>query len=142
MAGKKSAAQMLGSVGLFEGLSAKELSQIHKASRQVEFPAGMDIVREGEEGVGFHLILSGRAKVTLRGRARATLGPGKFFGELSLIDRGPRTATVTAETAVRTLSLTSWEFLPLVEKTPSIARKILLEMCRRLREADAGAHTH
>jgi CRP-like cAMP-binding protein len=142
MARKRSAAQMLGSVGLFEGLSSKELNQIKKSAREVEFPAGMAIVKEGEEGVGFHLILSGRAKVTLKGRARTTLGAGKFFGELSLIDRGPRTATVTAETAVKTLSLTSWEFLPLLEKTPSIARKILLEMCRRLREADAMDHTH
>jgi CRP-like cAMP-binding protein len=133
---------MLGSVGLFEGLSNKELSQISKASRTVEFPTGSVIVKEGEEGVGFHLILSGRAKVAVKGRTRTTLGPGKFFGELSLIDRGPRTATVTADTNVKTLSLVSWEFLPLVEKTPSIARKLLLEMCRRLREADAGAHTH
>ena len=141
MASKKSATQMLGSVGLFEGLSTKELSQIQKASRQVEFSAGSEIVKEGEEGVGFHLILSGRAKVSVRGRTRKTLGPGKFFGELSLIDRGPRTATVVAETAVKTLSIVSWEFLPLVEKTPSIARKLLVEMCRRLRESEA-ADTH
>jgi CRP-like cAMP-binding protein len=138
---KKSAVQMLGSVGLFEGLSRKELTQISKSAREVEFEAGSAIVKEGEEGVGFHLILSGRAKVSVRGRARKTLGPGKFFGELSLIDRGPRTATVTAETNVRTLSLVSWEFLPLVEKMPGIARKLLVEMCRRLREVEA-ADTH
>jgi CRP/FNR family transcriptional regulator, cyclic AMP receptor protein len=141
MARKKTPAQMLGEVGLFEGLSNKELRQIYKASRQVAFPRGSIIVKEGEEGVGFHLIVTGKAKVTLKGRARTTLGPGKFFGELSLIDRGPRTATVTAETDVTTLSLVSWEFLPLVEKTPSIARKLLFEMCRRLREADKS-HTH
>jgi len=138
---KKSAAQMLGSVGLFEGLSNKELSQISKSAREVEFEPGSAIVKEGEEGVGFHLILSGRAKVTVRGRTRKSLGPGKFFGELSLIDELPRTATVIAETTVRTLSLVSWEFLPLVDKTPSIARKLLVEMCRRLREAEA-ADTH
>jgi CRP/FNR family transcriptional regulator, cyclic AMP receptor protein len=141
MARKKTPAQMLGEVGLFEGLSNKELKQIYQASRQVAFPKGSVIVKEGEEGVGFHLVVSGKAKVTVKGRARTTLGPGKFFGELSLIDRGPRTATVTAETDVTTLSLVSWEFLPLVEKTPSIARKLLLEMCRRLREADKS-HTH
>jgi CRP/FNR family transcriptional regulator, cyclic AMP receptor protein len=141
MARKKTPAQMLGEVGLFEGLSNKELKQIYQASREVVFPQGSIIVKEGEEGVGFHLIVAGKAKVTLKGRARTMLGPGKFFGELSLIDRGPRTATVTAETDVTTLSLVSWEFLPLVEKTPSIARKLLLEMCRRLREADKS-HTH
>lgn len=138
---RKSPVQMLGEVGLFEGLSKKELNQISKAARRVEFPKGSVIVKEGEEGVGFHLIVTGKAKVTVKGRARSTLGPGAFFGELSLIDRGPRTATVTSETDVTTLSLVSWEFLPLVEKTPSIARKLLLEMCRRLREADRS-HTH
>jgi CRP-like cAMP-binding protein len=141
MARKKTPAQMLGEVGLFEGLSNKELKQIYNASRHVEFPADSIIVKEGEEGVGFHLIVTGKAKVSVKGRARTTLGPGAFFGELSLIDRGPRTATVTADTDVTTLSLVSWDFLPLVEKTPSIARKLLLEMCRRLREADKS-HTH
>jgi CRP/FNR family transcriptional regulator, cyclic AMP receptor protein len=138
---RKSPIEMLGEVGLFEGLSKKELNQISKAGRRVEFPKDSVIVKEGEEGVGFHLIVTGKAKVTVRGRSRTTLGPGAFFGELSLIDRGPRTATVTAATDVTTLSLVSWEFLPLVEKTPSIARKLLLEMCRRLREADKS-HTH
>jgi CRP/FNR family transcriptional regulator, cyclic AMP receptor protein len=135
---RKTPTQMLASVGLFEGLSPRELSQIERAGRQVEFPAGSTIVKEGEEGVGFHLIVSGRAKVTIKGRTRTMLGPGKFFGELSLIDRGPRTATVTAETAVTTLSLVSWEFLPMLEKNMSITRKILVEMCRRLREADTS----
>jgi len=138
---RKSPVQMLAGVGLFEGLSKKELSQVSGTGRRVEFPAGTVIVKEGDDGVGFHLILTGKAKVTVKGRTRSTLGPGKFFGELSLIDRGPRTATVTAETDVTTLSLLSWEFLPLVEKTPSIARKLLLEMCRRIREADKS-HTH
>ena len=138
---RKSPVEMLAGVGLFEGLSKKELSQISRTGRRVEFPAGSVIVKEGEEGIGFHLIMTGKAKVSVKGRTRSTLGPGKFFGELSLIDRGPRTATVSAETNVTTLSLLSWEFLPLVEKTPSIARKLLLEMCRRLREADKS-HTH
>ena len=138
---RKSPVQMLAGVGLFEGLSKKELSQVSGTGRRVEFPAGTVIVKEGDDGVGFHLILTGKAKVSVKGRTRSTLGPGKFFGELSLIDRGPRTATVRAETDVTTLSLLSWEFLPLVEKTPSIARKLLLEMCRRLREADKS-HTH
>jgi CRP-like cAMP-binding protein len=138
---RKSPVEMLAGVGLFEGLSKKELSQVSGTGRRVQFPAGTVIVKEGDDGVGFHLIMTGKAKVTVKGRARSTLGPGKFFGELSLIDRGPRTATVTADTDVTTLSLLSWEFLPLVEKTPSIARKLLLEMCRRLREADKS-HTH
>ena len=131
---RKSPLEMLACVTLFEGLSRKELLAIEKQAHEVEFPAGATIVTQGDEGVGFHMILSGRAKVIVNGRTRDTLGAGKYFGELSVIDRGPRTATVKAETAVRTLSLTSWQFMPIVEKNPSIARKILLELAGRLRE--------
>src|SRR2546426_7298361 len=130
---RKRPLEMLASVALFEGLSRRELADIEAMAREVEFPAGEKIVTENEEGIGFHLILSGRAKVTVGNRTRGTLGPGKFFGELSLIDRGPRTTTVTAETAVKTLSLVSWDFLPLLDRNPSIARKIMVELCRRLR---------
>lgn len=127
---------MLASVPLFEGLSPKELRHIHRMGKEVDFAAGKVVVKEGASAVGFHLILEGKARISIKGRSRATLGPGDFFGELSLIDRGPRTATVSAETPLRTLSLVSWEFLPLLESQPSMARKILLVMCRRLREVD------
>jgi protein phosphatase len=138
---RKSLKDLLGSVTLFEGLSSKELYQIEKLGKEVEFPKGKTIVTEGEDGVGFHLILEGKAKVLVGGRKRTTMGPGQWFGELSLIDRGPRTATVETETPVRTFSLLSWEFLPLVDKNPKIARKIMIEMCRRLR-AERADHTH
>jgi CRP-like cAMP-binding protein len=137
----KTSLDMLGSVGLFEGLSKRELSQIHKTAREGEFMPEETIVTEGETGVGFHLILSGRAKVLAGKKTIANLGPGDFFGELSLIDRGPRTATVTAQTKLKTLSLVSWEFLPLLDRNPSIARKILVEITRRLRN-ERKSHTH
>ena len=137
----KTSLQLLGSVGLFEGLSQKELTQVHKQAREGEFSAGEVIVTEGETGVGFHLILSGRAKVLAGKRTIATLGPGDFFGELSLIDRGPRTATVVANTTLKTLSLVSWEFLPMLDRNPSIARKLLVEITGRLRN-ERTSHTH
>ena len=137
----KTSLKMLGSVGLFEGLSQKELTQIHRQAREGEFETEDVIVTEGETGVGFHLILSGRAKVLAGKRQIASLGPGDFFGELSLIDRGPRTATVVASTRLKTLSLVSWEFLPLLDRNPRIARKILVEICRRLRN-ERDSHTH
>jgi CRP/FNR family cyclic AMP-dependent transcriptional regulator len=123
-------------VPLFEGLSKRELAAVERLGTEVSFDAGQPVVREGERAVAFHLILSGRARVTVGGRSRATLGPGDFFGELSLIDRGPRTATVVATTPLRTFTLASWDFLPLLERSPSIARKLLIEMCRRLRRVD------
>ena len=137
----KTSLQLLGSVGLFEGLSQKELSQVHRQAREGEFSAGDVIVTEGETGVGFHLILSGRAKVLAGKRTIATLGPGDFFGELSLIDRGPRTATVVANTTLKTLSLVSWEFLPMLDRNPSIARKLLIAITGRLRN-ERKSHTH
>lgn len=137
----KTSLQLLGSVGLFEGLSQKELTQVHRQAREGEFTAGDVIVTEGETGVGFHLILSGRAKVLAGKKTIATLGPGDFFGELSLIDRGPRTATVIANTALKTLSLVSWEFIPMLDRNPSIARKLLVVICGRLRN-ERTSHTH
>src|ERR1051326_2023329 len=122
---RKSTLDMLACVDLFEGLSRKELREIEKYAREVKFPAGSTIVTQGETGVGFHMILTGRAKILVNGRVRDSIGAGKFFGELSLIDRGPRTATVKADTAVTTLSIASWQFLPMVEKNASIARKML-----------------
>ena len=138
---RKTLKELLGDVSLFEGLSKQDLTKIEKLGKEVEFPKGKTIVTEGEDGVGFHLILEGKAAVIVNGRKRSTMGPGTWFGELSLIDRGPRTATVTTETPVRTFSLLSWEFLPLLDKNPRIARKIMIEMCRRLR-AERLDHSH
>jgi CRP/FNR family transcriptional regulator, cyclic AMP receptor protein len=127
---------LLRSVPLFEGLSQKELQAIMRSAKQVEYAPDRDIVTEGATGVGFHLILEGRASVLVGGRTRAKLGPGDFFGEMSLIDGGPRSATVRADTGVRTLSLASWEFTPLLDANPSIARKLLVELSRRLRAVE------
>lgn len=132
---------VLGSVPLFEGLSKKELAQVSRLGKVVETPAGAVLVEEGSHGVGFHVILDGTAKVTVGGRKRATLKAKDFFGELSLLDRGPRTATVSAETPLRTLWLDSHDFLALVDRNPSIARKLLVEVATRLRGLERS-HTH
>ncbi len=128
--------EMLRSVPLFEGLSDRELRSIFEAAKEVSFPEGRAIIEEGASAVGFHLILEGQAEVLLGDRPRTTLGPGDYFGEMSLIDGAPRSATVRTTSPVRTLSLTSWSFMPLLERMPSIARKLLLEMSRRLRAAE------
>ena len=130
---KKQAIEMLASVPLFEGLSKRELDTIYKAAKETQFEAGHDIVEQGATGVGFHLILEGKADVLVGGRKRASLGPGDYFGEMSLLDGGPRSATVKTASPARTLALTSWAFLPLLDKMPSIARKMLVELSRRLR---------
>lgn len=131
---------LLGGVPLFQGLTKKELKAIAAVGKQVEHPAGRDIVKEGSaEGAGFHLIVEGTAKVLVGGNTRNRLGPGDYFGEMSLLDKGPRSATVQAESDMRTLSLASWAFLPLLDRHPSIARKMLVELSRRLRASDRSA---
>jgi CRP/FNR family transcriptional regulator, cyclic AMP receptor protein len=136
MARKKDAVAMLKQVPLFEGLSRRELEQILKVAKEIEFDEGHAIVEEGATGVGFHLMLEGEAHVLVGGRKRATLRAGDYFGEMSLIDGGPRSATVKTSTPVRTMALTSWAFLPLLDKSPSIAKKMLQEMSRRMRNLE------
>jgi CRP/FNR family transcriptional regulator, cyclic AMP receptor protein len=125
--------KMLSGVPIFEGLTKKELKAIADAAKQVTHAAGSTLAREGESGVGFFLILEGVASVTVGDRSRGKLGPGDFFGEISLLDQGPRTATVVAQTPVTTLGLTAWSFKRLVEQNPSIASKMLKVMANRLR---------
>lgn len=136
MAGGKDALEMLGSVSLFEGFSRKELKAVLDAGKEVSHQEGHEVVTQGGSGAGFHLILEGEAAVLVSGRKRATLGPGEYFGEMSLIDEGPRSATVRATTPLRTLSLASWNFSTLLEKHPSMALKMLVEMSRRLRRVE------
>lgn len=126
--------ERLASVPLFEGLSKRELRQVVSATSEVTFPEGRSIVEEGADaGAGFHLILDGEVRVIMAGRTRARLGPGEFFGEISLLDGGPRTATVLAQTPVRTLSIPAWNFIPILDRNPTIARKLLVEVAKRLR---------
>jgi CRP/FNR family cyclic AMP-dependent transcriptional regulator len=133
---KKDMLALLGKVPLFEGLSRRELESILAAGKQIVHGEGHDIVEEGATGVGFHLILEGEADVLVGGVPRAKLRAGSYFGEMSLLDGGPRSATVRTVTPVRTLALTSWAFMPLLDKSPSIARKLLLEMSKRLRKVE------
>jgi len=118
-------ADLLKQVPLFSDLDGKELEHIANAMKQRTFQAGQEIAVEGESAVGFFMIEDGQAKVTVQGEDRRTLGPGDYFGEIALITQGARTATVTADTLLKTFGMTFWEFRPLVEETPSIAWKLL-----------------
>ena len=126
----------LGSVPLFSGLDQRHLKDLANRARVVEHPAGREIVEEGGGSVGFHLLLEGTAKVTQGDQVRRTIGPGDYFGEISLIDGKPRSATVRAETPVRSLSLTAWQFAPVLEANPSMSHSILLGLCKLIREAE------
>jgi len=127
--------KLLSQVPIFQGLSKRELSAIAQSAKEVTHRAGSVLAREGDAGVGFFLITDGAARVTVGGRPRGRLGPGEFFGEISLLDQGPRTATVTADTPVATLGITAWVFKRLIETNPSIASKMLKVMAERLRQS-------
>ncbi|MBI2238103.1 MAG: cyclic nucleotide-binding domain-containing protein [Actinobacteria bacterium] len=137
--GIKEVAAQLAKVPLFSGCSHRELDVIARAAKEVSHKEGTAIAREGERGIGFFLILEGTAKVTIGGRTRAKLGPGDFFGEVALLDGGPRTATVTATSPIKLLGLTEWVFRGLLHEHPSIALKTLESVAGRLRTASKTA---
>jgi CRP/FNR family cyclic AMP-dependent transcriptional regulator len=123
----------LANVPIFSGCSKRELTVIARAAKEVSHRAGTTIAREGERGIGLFLILDGGCTVTIGGKTKAKLGPGDFFGEIALLDGGPRTATVTATTPVRLLGITGWVFRGLLMEHPSIALKTLEAVAGRLR---------
>jgi CRP/FNR family cyclic AMP-dependent transcriptional regulator len=133
---KKTLVEMLSRNRLFDELTKKEVGAVIEYSTEVNHPEGQPIVIEDRAGVGFHLILDGTAIVSVKGRKLRTLGAGESFGDIAVIDGGPRSASVTAETPLRTLSLPPWEFKPLVLEHPQLAYKLLLKLCALLREAE------
>jgi CRP/FNR family cyclic AMP-dependent transcriptional regulator len=137
MAADPATVKALGATDLFSSLSKRSLDAVAASARTVEHPAGKTITTEGDAGVGFHLIIDGRATVAVGGSERAEIGRGRYFGEISLIDGGPRSATITAKTDLTTISLATWDFRPILESEPDIARALLLVMCKRLRQAEA-----
>ena len=128
---------MLAQVELFRGLSRKELGAIRDSMKEMDFPAGTVISAEGDKGGRFFLIVEGAAAVSVRGTARRPMAAGDYFGEISLIDELPRVATVKAETDVRTLSMTSFNFRPLVREHPDLSWKLLVRVCGLLRQEEA-----
>ena len=107
--------QTLARVPLFSGLERRDLERIADSFKQRDYSPGDVIASEGQGGAGFFIIGEGTAKVTVHGEDRATLGPGDYFGEIALIDEGARTASVIAETDMKTYAMTFWEFRPIVE---------------------------
>jgi CRP/FNR family cyclic AMP-dependent transcriptional regulator len=132
----------LGKVRLFSACTKKELGQIARASDEVAVAAGKEIVTEGTAGHEFFLILDGSAEVTRGGKKVATLDDGAYFGELGLLDRAPRNATITAKSPMTLLVIGQREFSAVLDEVPGLAHKLLVSMAHRLREADEHAVTH
>ena len=125
--------ELLRTVALFESLSDRSLKRLADSFKERIFHEGDVIATEGQRGVGFFVISEGTVDYSLHGERVGTGGPGDYFGEVALIDDGPRTASVTAATDVTAYGMTPWEFRPLVEENAQIAWELLQVMAKRLR---------
>jgi CRP-like cAMP-binding protein len=126
------------SVPLFSAVSKKGIRSIVSAATEVDVGAGRVLVQEGDYDRDLFVILRGEATVTQRGRKLATLGPGDFFGELALLERSPRTATVRAATDMRVMVLGRREVLDIVEREPPLARRMLEVLASRVRANESS----
>jgi CRP/FNR family cyclic AMP-dependent transcriptional regulator len=133
--------RLLSGVALFSACKKHELGRVAALTDEVQAPKGRTLVKEGDRGREFFVVVEGEAIARRGGRKVATIGPGSFFGELALLDQGPRAATVTAETDMRLLVLTSRDFSSLLQDVPSVSHGILRGVAERLR-ASESAPTH
>jgi CRP-like cAMP-binding protein len=132
-------ASSLKEVPLFEGLSDRELRDVIKHGRVVEHKDGSEVVHEGHKtAVGFHLILDGQANVVQAGEVQHQIRAGEYFGEIAVLDGKPRTATVRASGPLRTFSITAWDFAPLLDAHPTMARKLLIGLCAHVRALEGN----
>ena len=140
MARKDDYLDHLRAVPLFAACSHKDLQRIARASDETEVPAGRVLTRQGETGRECFVVVDGEVKVERNGKKIASLGPGACIGELSLLDKGPRTATATAQTPVTLLVLGPREFSGVLEEVPGLSRKILSALASKVRELDKTAY--
>jgi CRP/FNR family transcriptional regulator, cyclic AMP receptor protein len=123
-------------VPLLEGCSRKQLKAVAKITEVVEVPTDTVLARQGEPGNEFYLIMDGSARVELSTRRRARLKPGDYFGEMSLLDGEPRSATVIAETPMRLLVIKRRDFSTLLREASELTQSILATLSRRIRQAE------
>ena len=138
----KSKDDHLAGVPLFARMSTKERLELGNLFTEVEVPANTVLAKQGSTGHEFFLILTGSAAVDRDGHRLAEVGPGNFQGEISLLDGGPRTATVTASTAMTILVASHQEFNSLLDRAPTLARQMLPALAHRVRALTEDAVSH
>jgi len=129
--------EQLVQVPLFEGLSKKQLRRISSLMTRIDRPAGQVLTREGEQGSEFFIVLEGEVEVRQGDRVIATRRPGDYVGEIALLDKGPRTASVVATTPVSVEVLSRREFVSLLAEVPQLSEQIMATMARRLADIEA-----
>jgi CRP-like cAMP-binding protein len=123
----------LGQVPLFAGLSRKELEFLVTRTDEVDVQAGLTLITEGSPGDTFYLLLDGEATVQVDGRDRPPLHPGSFFGEISMLDRGPATATVVTTSPSRLMVMSHAQFRDAIRSNDQVLSRIMSAMAERLR---------
>jgi CRP-like cAMP-binding protein len=128
--------ESLRGVPLFSQCSRKQLVLLAHIGKLVEYDADHVVVAQGAvQHAGLHVLLDGQAKVEINGRTRRRLGPGDFFGEIALLDGGPRSATVTTTAPAQVLFIARWNFRELLSDQPKLALKMLEAVAAKLRTA-------
>ena len=125
-------------IPLFEHCSKKDLQHIAGIADELDLRAGKVLIREGERGREFFVLVSGEAEVRRNGRKIATVGPGDFAGEMALLSKAPRNATVTALTPLDVLVITDRAFVDLLDKTPDLWHKVARTLAERLGDNALG----
>jgi CRP/FNR family transcriptional regulator, cyclic AMP receptor protein len=136
MASKKSYLEHLKNVPLFSSCSLRDLEKIAKAGDEVSMPAGTLIVDQGQTGREAFVVLEGTVLVKRNNKKVASLGVGTVVGELSLLDHGPRTATVVCETDCKLLLLSQRHFIAVVDEVPALSHKLMASLAARIRDLD------
>ncbi len=129
--------EQLAQVPLFEGLSKKQLRRISSLMTRIDRPAGQILTTEGQRGYEFFIVLEGEVEVRQGDRVIATRRPGDYVGEIALLDKRPRTATVVATTPVSVEVLSRREFVSLLAEVPQLSEQIMATMARRLADIEA-----
>ena len=133
---KNAKVDLLSKVPLFAGLSKSQLGQLATVADEIDFPAGKVLIHEGDSGREFFVVLEGEAEIRRKGRKLETQRKGDFFGEIALVSKVPRVATVTAVTPMRVLVIRGQEFDALLKRVPVIALRVLEAVADRLPRAD------
>jgi CRP/FNR family cyclic AMP-dependent transcriptional regulator len=136
MASKKAYVEHLRGVPLFNGCTNKELDRIARSGDEVAMPEGTLLAEQGATGREAFIVLDGTVTVKRNGRKVASLGPGSIVGEMSLLDHGPRTATVTCQTDCSIFVVSQRHFLSVLDDVPTIGHKLLASLAGRVRELD------
>ena len=139
---RDSKVERLSRVQLFSACSRRELTRIASLVDELEVPEGRVLMRQGDLGLEAFVIVDGTARASIQGKGSAALGPGACFGEMALLHSARRSATVTAESDMRLLVLSSRDFSALCDQVPAVAQRVLTAVAERLREAERAQPHH